>query len=339
MFNSLLLLAPLASFAFSPVGRSNPNVVKSRGPIARCSHLLCSTSSKPVFFDPLEQFELDEGDRPPPNKLPLLIVLPGLDGSGLTAWTQYPELGLAYDIRVMRIPADDRSDFESIADMVTAAIADARSSGREAYVLGESMGAGIALQQAAQSESTDAPTGIVLVSPATGWDRTWLGRIRYQVAELPDPLLSLVILLTSYQLLDLDQIWTTLRRVVTGERAPILNTPQRLKYTWKVVQAMPQAFAQPASTVRYRFFEWAEPTLALGRNLSQLSLPPMLVVAGTADLRVSAKEEAARLQAAAQGPCDVHLVPGAGHAGVTDDRLNLREVMDAWRRERRLKQD
>ena len=29
--------------------------------------------------------------------------------------------------------------------------------------------------------------------------------------------------------------------------------------------------------------------------------------------------------------CRVHLVEGAGHAGVTDDRLNLREVLREWR--------
>ena len=60
---------------------------------------------------------------------------------------------------------------------------------------------------------------------------------------------------------------------------------------------------------------------------------PTLLVAGTADLRVPAEAEARRIVAAApEGRCVLHLVEGAGHAGVTDDRLDLRAVMREWRR-------
>ena len=34
---------------------------------------------------------------------------------------------------------------------------------------------------------------------------------------------------------------------------------------------------------------------------------------------------------AAEAGAAVHLVEGAGHAGVTDDRLDLRRVMRSWR--------
>ena len=59
----------------------------------------------------------------------------------------------------------------------------------------------------------------------------------------------------------------------------------------------------------------------------------MLIVAGTADRRVPAVEEAERIarEAPPACPCTVHLVEGAGHAGVTDDRLDLRSVMGSWR--------
>eukprot|EP00966_Prymnesium_polylepis_P276372 6385229-Prymnesium_polylepis.1 len=57
----------------------------------------------------------------------------------------------------------------------------------------------------------------------------------------------------------------------------------------------------------------------------------MLIVAGTADLRVPAQEEAERIAREAACECTVHLVEGAGHAGATDDRVDLRAVMEAWR--------
>ena len=60
---------------------------------------------------------------------------------------------------------------------------------------------------------------------------------------------------------------------------------------------------------------------------------PTLLVAGTADLRTPAEAEANRIAAAApEGRCVVHRVEGAGHAGVTDDRLDLCAVMREWRR-------
>ena len=46
--------------------------------------------SKPYWFDPLVEFGLATGDA---SDKPLLLVLPGLDGSSVTAWMQYPELG------------------------------------------------------------------------------------------------------------------------------------------------------------------------------------------------------------------------------------------------------
>ena len=48
----------------------------------------------------------------------------------------------------------------------------------------------------------------------------------------------------------------------------------------------------------------------------QEGLPPLLVVAGTADLRVPAAEEARRIQAEAPSPCAVHPHSAATAAGL-----------------------
>ena len=47
--------------------------------------------ARPYWFSPLEAFgPIDDEARPPASELPLLLVLPGLDGSAVTCWTQYP---------------------------------------------------------------------------------------------------------------------------------------------------------------------------------------------------------------------------------------------------------
>ena len=79
--------------------------------------LFALAATAPRWFCPLTEFSLDE-PRPPADTLPLLLVLPGLDGSGITAFTQYPELSLEYELKVLTIAADDRSSFASLVELV-----------------------------------------------------------------------------------------------------------------------------------------------------------------------------------------------------------------------------
>ena len=295
--------------------------------------------SAPYWFDPLQEFGLNTNDA---SDKPLLLVLPGLDGSSVTAWMQYPELGEAYDLRCLVLPANCRGSYE---DWVNTAVEEVEKAAlraeasrllkkveRPVFVLGESMGAGVALDVAARSRVA----GAVLVSPATGWDRTALGGARSKLIRLPDPVLALIIALSSYQLLDRGQLDTTLRRIATGETSPLLEGDEREAYAWRVVGELPQRLALPAAACRHRMREWVNPSIEAGSAAAlQKQTAPLLIVAGTADLRVPAEEEARRIQKEAPPRClpRLHLVEGAGHAGATDDRLDLRAVMDAGRRE------
>ena len=282
---------------------------------------LCAAATAPRWFCPLAEFSLDE-PRPPADTLPLLLVLPGLDGSGITAFTQYPELSLEYELKVLTIASDDRSSFSSLVELVASEIAIAGD--RPCFVMGESLGCSVALAAARKA----APSGLVLVSPATGWDRTALGSRLAQLLSLPDWLLGLIIGISTYQILDTAQFTTSARRIVTGERPPLLDSDVRLAYTYNVVGQMASRLALPPATIRHRLQAWAAPSIAAGRSVADVAVP-MLVVAGTADLRVPAVEEAERF--AAEAGATVHFVEGAGHAGVTDDRLDLRRVMRSWR--------
>ena len=155
---------------------------------------------RPRWFAPLSEFGPVDSAAAPSSELPLLLVLPGLDGSGITAWTQYPELGSEYEVRALEIPAGDRSAYEEIVHLVAAQVSEAAttSAGREVILLGESMGAGIALDVSRRC-ADGALSGLVLVSPATSWGETALGRNREWLVELPAPALTLVIALSSYQ--------------------------------------------------------------------------------------------------------------------------------------------
>jgi len=291
--------------------------------LARRVAASASENSSPRWFDPLAEFALDEA-RPDPARLPLLLILPGLDGSAVTAWAQYPDLGRDYELRCLEIPPGDRSSWASLVAVVAGEV-DRAAAARRVFVLGESMGAGLAL--AVGADRADRVAGLVLVSPATAWHETALGGARDALAALPAPLLAAVVALSGYQLFDGAQVATTLRRVATGERAPSLAGASREAYAWRVVRDLPRRLAAPAETIRHRL-AWMAPTYAAAAPAALNALrSPLLLVAGTADLRTPAAAEATRIARDAPTRATVKLVEGAGHAGATDDRLDLRAAM------------
>lgn len=50
--------------------------------------------------------------------LPLMFYMPGIDGTGLAAYRQFPRLTRAFDLRCLIIPRTDRSTFEDLVDYV-----------------------------------------------------------------------------------------------------------------------------------------------------------------------------------------------------------------------------
>jgi len=170
---------------------------------------MAATADAPFWFDPCLEFGLDE-PRPDAGTLPLLLVLPGADGSGITAWMQFPSLAQEYAVRALCVPAGDRS---SHADLVALVSQEVRSvgEGRELFLLGESMGSGVAIDVA-----LDVPqelSGLLLVSPATGWHRklgyrilTWRDSVLVSNRGPWPALLQLVLTLSSYVLLDAAQV-------------------------------------------------------------------------------------------------------------------------------------
>lgn len=47
-----------------------------------------------------------------------MFYMPGIDGTGLAAYRQFPRLTRAFDLRCLIIPRTDRSTFEDLVDYV-----------------------------------------------------------------------------------------------------------------------------------------------------------------------------------------------------------------------------
>lgn len=105
----------------------------------------------------------------------LQIYLPGIDGTGLAAFRQFPGLASDFALSTFSVPVSDRSSFtelvQTCATFMRRIAADTPPQ-RPIYLLGESFGGILAL--AVAIEAPEAVDRIVLVNPATAFlDSPW----------------------------------------------------------------------------------------------------------------------------------------------------------------------
>ncbi|GAB4847356.1 hypothetical protein Ancab_026414 [Ancistrocladus abbreviatus] len=123
----------------------------------------------PRWFTPLEC----GGSRL--DNSPLLLYLPGIDGTGLGLIKQHRRLGRMFDVWCLHIPVMDRTPFTDLVDLIETAIRSEYDhlSGRPIYLVGESIGACLSMAVAAQNPHIDLV--LILANPATSFRRSQLG--------------------------------------------------------------------------------------------------------------------------------------------------------------------
>lgn len=52
------------------------------------------------------------------STLPYMLYIPGIDGTGLAAYKQFPRLMEVYDLRALFIPPADRTPFPELVEIV-----------------------------------------------------------------------------------------------------------------------------------------------------------------------------------------------------------------------------
>lgn len=93
--------------------------------VKHCFNSVVPLSSSAVggparLFSPLVAKPLG---APAAEDLPLMFYMPGIDGTGLAAYRQFPRLTQAFDLRCLIVPRTDRSTFEQLVDDVAVSIA------------------------------------------------------------------------------------------------------------------------------------------------------------------------------------------------------------------------
>ncbi|XP_062011207.1 phytyl ester synthase 1, chloroplastic-like [Rosa rugosa] len=127
--------------------------------------LVSSDIGPPHWFSPL-----DSGH--PLHDSPLLLFLPGIDGTGLGLIMHHKKLGKIFEVLCLHIPPKDRTPFTDLVKLVERKIRSEHhfSPNRPIYLVGESVGACLALSVA--SLNPDIDLVLLLANPATSFGRS-----------------------------------------------------------------------------------------------------------------------------------------------------------------------
>ncbi|KAJ4961341.1 hypothetical protein NE237_021251 [Protea cynaroides] len=139
-----------------------------------------------------------DGGSPPPrwfsplecasrlNDSPLLLFLPGIDGVGLGLILQHQRLGKIFDIWCLHIPVMNRTPFRDLVQLIETTVKSehSRSPDRPIYLVGESLGACLALAVAALNPDIDLI--LILSNPATSFGHSQLRTLISLLEVMPE---------------------------------------------------------------------------------------------------------------------------------------------------------
>ena len=262
------------------------------------------------------------------TKQPMLYI-PGLDGTGNFSAQSFANLTLYFDCWRMYVTPQDRSSFLKLADAVIQHIE--QRFDEPPILIGESFGGLLATYVASRLGAKIAK--LVLINPATSYDRTTWPTLGPIVASTPRRLYPLVgastLLATAVQ----PQQITGLGRQIVGRIRSANDAQKELTNLWQGLQSLPDSL--PSQTLQWRLKNW----LGVGACLvnSQLNgrmtryarvTAPVLVVVGQRDRLLPSAREGRRLKSLFTGAprVEVRVFPDRGHA-ILDGTLDLAEVI------------
>ncbi|XP_019239609.1 PREDICTED: acyltransferase-like protein At1g54570, chloroplastic isoform X2 [Nicotiana attenuata] len=143
------------------------------------SDIIKPDGGPPRWFTPISA-------GPPLKDSPLLLYLPGMDGTGLGLVLHEKALGKVFQVWCLHIPVYDRTPFDELVEFVeeTVRVKHVSSPNKPIYLVGDSFGGCLALAVAARNPKIDLV--LILANPATSFARTPLQPLLPLLESLPD---------------------------------------------------------------------------------------------------------------------------------------------------------
>lgn len=227
---------------------------------------------------------------------PVLLYLPGMDGSGKLFFVQEARLAPYCDVRSLSIPLDDQGDWESLLERVYALLPE---DGRPVILCGESFGGCLALQAALRRP--EAFSRLVVINPASSWRRqTLLVQGSHWLSLVPSVSLSVATLVFLPFL-------SAVNRLTPADRRTLLATMRLV--------------SQKTILHRLHLLEHFD----LDGQLGRLTMP-VLLLGGQADRLLPSVDEVYHL--AGEIPdAHIEILPNSGHAALLESETDLAGLM------------
>jgi pimeloyl-ACP methyl ester carboxylesterase len=233
---------------------------------------------------------------------PLLVYLPGMDGTGQLLRSQTAGLETGFDVRSLALPRKDLNTWDvltkSVLDLIHAELE--KSSQRPVYLCGESFGGCLAIKVAIQAPHLFKR--IILINPASSFHlRPWLSWASQLTYLVPSGLYDV-------GALGLLPFLASLPRISRSDRYELLKTMRSV----------------PAETVLWRLSLLREFEIDQ-EKLSRLT-QPVLLIAGGSDRLLPSVTEVKRIGDILPNN-NIVVLPDCGHACLLEQDINLYEIL------------
>lgn len=235
---------------------------------------------------------------PDRSRLPLLIYLPGIDGTGLAAARQFPSLMEHFDLRVFVVPTEDRTSFDDLRTLVKEYLKfeiPSISPTRPVYILGESFGGILAI--AAALDSPENVDRLILVNPATSFPRSlWPLVGPLIVSQVPEGVYKSALPIALAPILG-NPVNLLASGLDNTEGMPYSEIAMKLGQTAIDFLALLPGLAEilPPDTLAHKLEQLAIGAEAVSNTLNKVQ-QRTLVLVGDRDLLIPSGEEGPRLQ-------------------------------------------
>ncbi|ONI20031.1 hypothetical protein PRUPE_3G311200 [Prunus persica] len=269
----------------------------------------------PRWFSPLH----DGGSRL--DNSPLLLFLPGIDGTGLGLIRHQHKLGKIFDVWCLHIPAKDRTSFTDLVKLVERTIRSEHhhSPTRPIYLVGESLGACLALSVAALNPDIDLV--LILANPATSFGKSQLQPIIPVLQVIPDSLpISLPHILSS-------MTGVLVANLEKGLGLPLPETVEKLSHDLAASTTYLSVLADilPRETLLWKLQMIRSASPYANSRLHAVKAQTLILSSGK-DQLLPSQEEGERLQRTLAN-CEIRMFENSGHFLFSEDDFDLVTVI------------
>ncbi|CAM9346722.1 unnamed protein product, partial [Pylaiella littoralis] len=259
----------------------------------------------------------------------LLLFLPGVDGLNMEAVDQFDFLSVYFDVWSMKVRGNDQSTFAELTVQVMEFMRIVGvSQERQAVIVGSSFGGLLAVNVVHQGPRQ--VKGLVLINPATSYDRSHFRMVGSLVANAPGMgafgmAATLALTTTVPDTSLVSRYLLELEALPPQEVAPWFKalTDEWLGRIASLFDKTPQ------EQLRWRLVRWLEEGSKVVEPLLQELTLPVLVLAGSEDHMLPSVDEAARLNDIIP-TCQQIVLRGVGHAALHNPgEVNLRAILQS----------